>query len=219
MMVEQGTLFGIETLVPRRSTKAPLCGLCRLAPRAMDARTGGYHRYCAGRKCGRVVRLCHICNELFNISDPDTGTKYCGTKCKERGYGWGKPEDPTPKAPCNMCGKAMRFAGRTCMDCRKQRPWLNALFKHHAPLWLIEYMETDGHCMNRACGRDLRIKVKTERGWRLLLHVDHDHRHCPKNFGCGECVRGVLCGTCNQALGLLRDKPDVIRGLAEYANK
>jgi hypothetical protein len=39
-------------------------------------------------------------------------------------------------------------------------------------------------------------------------HVDHDH-------GTGR-VRGILCFNCNQALGNVRDNPDVLRCLARY---
>lgn len=40
------------------------------------------------------------------------------------------------------------------------------------------------------------------------LHVDHDHAT--------GAVRRLLCSGCNQALGMIRDDPEVARRLAEY---
>jgi Recombination endonuclease VII len=46
---------------------------------------------------------------------------------------------------------------------------------------------------------------------RTGLHVDHDHRT-------GR-IRGLLCGSCNRAAGLLGDTPDRIIQLARYLEK
>jgi hypothetical protein len=49
------------------------------------------------------------------------------------------------------------------------------------------------------------------------LAVDHDHRHCPGKTGCRECVRGLLCSTCNQkVLGHLRDDIEAFRRVISY---
>ena len=37
---------------------------------------------------------------------------------------------------------------------------------------------------------------------RQRIHVDHNHACCQqKNRSCGKCIRGLLCHTCNIALG------------------
>lgn len=46
--------------------------------------------------------------------------------------------------------------------------------------------------------------------------VDHDHTCCPGREACGACVRGLLCGDCNTALGRLRDNPNRAIALATY---
>jgi hypothetical protein len=49
---------------------------------------------------------------------------------------------------------------------------------------------------------------------RLVL--DHDHKCCPGEYTCGECIRGVLCRRCNVALGSIGDSIDALRGLLTY---
>lgn len=50
------------------------------------------------------------------------------------------------------------------------------------------------------------------------LTVDHDHGCCaqPNRKTCGKCVRAILCGRCNSALGLARDDENVLDSLANY---
>lgn len=51
------------------------------------------------------------------------------------------------------------------------------------------------------------------------LAVDHDHSHCPGKVGCRECVRGLLCSSCNQGvLGHLRDDVDALLRAVDYLN-
>lgn len=49
------------------------------------------------------------------------------------------------------------------------------------------------------------------------LSVDHDHSCCSgRKRSCGECVRGVLCTSCNRALGWFRDDPALLDRAAVY---
>lgn len=52
------------------------------------------------------------------------------------------------------------------------------------------------------------------------LAVDHDHECCPRHAlrTCGQCVRGLLCMTCNSALGVFRDSPRLLAAAIGYLN-
>ena len=52
---------------------------------------------------------------------------------------------------------------------------------------------------------------------RSAFVIDHDHNCCPKQYSCGECIRGVLCSQCNTALGLLSENPEFIMRLLQYS--
>ena len=45
----------------------------------------------------------------------------------------------------------------------------------------------------------------------LSDHIDHDHA--------SHRVRGILCGSCNRALGLFKDNPTLLRQAADYLEK
>lgn len=53
-------------------------------------------------------------------------------------------------------------------------------------------------------------------GMRRKLSVDHDHSCCPKNTSCGQCVRGLLCSTCNNIYGHLRDDVAAFQRAIDY---
>lgn len=48
------------------------------------------------------------------------------------------------------------------------------------------------------------------------LSVDHDHTCCLGKRSCGKCVRGLLCKSCNTALGLLGDDVEGLRRALAY---
>lgn len=48
------------------------------------------------------------------------------------------------------------------------------------------------------------------------MQIDHDHSCCDGPFSCGRCVRGLLCGGCNKALGGFNDDPALLRRAANY---
>lgn len=60
------------------------------------------------------------------------------------------------------------------------------------------------------------LVCKREFNENLLGVVDHDHSCCSGSHSCGKCVRGILCSTCNQALGLIHDSVDTAENLVVY---
>lgn len=59
--------------------------------------------------------------------------------------------------------------------------------------------------LDRGCGI---CGAKPDAGFNVRFHVDHDHRR-------GR-TRGVLCQSCNLALGHLHDDPDLAMSMARY---
>jgi len=54
-------------------------------------------------------------------------------------------------------------------------------------------------------------------GCSLPIHsIDHDHKCCNKRFSCGKCIRGLLCRSCNLALGFLEENEEKVEGLLVY---
>lgn len=50
----------------------------------------------------------------------------------------------------------------------------------------------------------------------LSLSIDHDHAHCPGEYGCEECVRGLLCSKCNTSLGGFKDDAQLLMRAVDY---
>jgi hypothetical protein len=59
------------------------------------------------------------------------------------------------------------------------------------------------------------------RGLRKALSVDHDHAVAIQDGheadkGCKNCIRGLLCQSCNKMLGHGRDDPEMFERAADY---
>jgi len=110
--------------------------------------------------------------------------------------------------PCALCrGRKGRqyAASKFCGNCKPkaakasaEAAWATRLQRTYGitagQYWKL-YNFQGGRCYlcERATG-------KTKR-----LAVDHDHACCPVTPTCGNCVRGLLCGTCNKIMGHARD--------------
>lgn len=65
-----------------------------------------------------------------------------------------------------------------------------------------------------ACADCRQPETRTTRGRIRNLAVDHDHACCPGKRSCGKCLRGIVCGACNDrraAADRRRIHPAVVR--------
>ena len=76
--------------------------------------------------------------------------------------------------------------------------------------------QQDGRCA--ACGEP-ETAVNSNTGEIKRLAIDHDHSCCPSSKACKSCIRGLLCQSCNCALGLLNDDLERIASLVKYLEK
>lgn len=87
--------------------------------------------------------------------------------------------------------------------------------KAHYGITLDDYNrmldEQGGLCANPGCF--------SEPPENRRFDIDHDHSCCPGEKSCGLCIRGLICGSCNRALGLMHDDPKRLLGLAEYLER
>lgn len=52
------------------------------------------------------------------------------------------------------------------------------------------------------------------------LAVDHDHECCPeRKQSCGECIRGLLCTSCNNGLGRFKDNTRILTNALTYVTE
>lgn len=99
-----------------------------------------------------------------------------------------------------------------CRECGREASRLAA-----PKIKLRQYGLTDEQfkALLAAQGGACAICGATDQGWQtwrlngpVSLAIDHDHTT--------DAVRGLLCGKCNQALGILRDDPALIRRAIDY---
>lgn len=84
------------------------------------------------------------------------------------------------------------------------------LYKYGLTLEQYEQMLVDQDYACAICLCDLRELTFNN------IHIDHDHACCPTERSCGECVRKLLCRSCNYLLGNAKDDPAILQAAIQY---
>lgn len=225
--------------VPQTSEGSQFCGSCKrdlplesFSPGNRGKR-GTWCRECfAAYNKGRRPHVkhgpipCDYCGKEFVPKQVKPGQRrYCSNTCKANAAYW--RNNPREQGECKVCGADithMRRDARYCSDeCMKEQRRRDGRGKaiRRKSLLLRRYgltqeafdellAEQGGGCA--ICGS---ADPKSNHGqW----HIDHDHACCSSHteHTCGSCVRGLLCGPCNLAIGLLEDDPERLESAARY---
>jgi len=60
----------------------------------------------------------------------------------------------------------------------------------------------------------------SHKGLYYTTHIDHNHLCCPASCkSCGKCIRGLLCGPCNQYLGRIKDRIESAQRAVDYLKR
>ncbi|MFW3172577.1 endonuclease domain-containing protein [Geodermatophilus sp. CPCC 206100] len=122
--------------------------------------------------------------------------------------------DPLPPAPSSVTRRRKYCRDK---DCRQQA------FLAGKP---ADYRSQVARRFRRGVTEDeYRALIAVQDGLCAICGVnpaerlDHDHRCCPGDKNCVDCIRGVLCNGCNWSLGWFRDDIVLLAGAVKYLRK
>lgn len=117
--------------------------------------------------------------------------------------------------------------GRMCHTCRTWKEWDQFQIDPRRP------RGRSSNCVDCARWRRIRRHYGIDRtSWQSIrdgqegrcglcgdsadLMIDHEHSCCGYDYGCRDCIRGLLCDFCNRLLGRIEQKPLLARRFADY---
>lgn len=155
---------------------------------------------CAGhytqRATGRALRPIRV------TPDPVARDEQ-GRKCCSACLGW-LPLDAFHRRRASLDGLSP-----SCKRCQKSRMLV----------WRFGITLDQYEALLAEQGHGCAICGKSEQANGRMLAVDHDHSCCPGQIACGECVRGLLCSSCNLHLGAVGDRVEHLEAMAAYLRR
>jgi len=120
--------------------------------------------------------------------------------------------------------------GQECFKCKQYKPFAdftlnkkcrsgyNTTCKRCKIFWIHNITEDDFNNLLERQGNVCAICRRTKKESGSAWHIDHDHSCCGEKGkkACGKCIRGILCGTCNSAIGMMADDIDRLKNAIAY---
>ncbi len=124
----------------------------------------------------------------------------------EKSLRWARENPERHRALAREWGRRKKRADPAGESDRFRRMKMARLHGMKPDEWAALWDEQGGRCY--LCGDDLASLTPRN------VHVDHDHRCCPKETSCSYCRRGLACFRCNAAIGMAFDDPERLRRMA-----
>lgn len=204
--MQQDALFGSTATTPdldpeKYRPDRDLCANPHLAPSTAytyGCRCKGCVKYHSAerhrRKLGPLRCASPGCNEPRRRVQ---AARYCEQHATSKDY---KPQQAPPRE-CVSCGEQHPIARgkryQICAGCHSQHAALITQASNHN-------MALDallGYIRNPSCALCSKQFYTGRSPTRSTFAIDHDHTCCQGQRSCGQCVRGVLCNSCNLSLG------------------
>jgi len=192
-------------------------GLHSYCRQCMSEYMAGYRSYIE-----HPPQPCRWCEKDF--TPKDVRAQYCSNNCKMRARYWRL--NPREVRQCPICGTDITNRRRDitfCSDpCAREQRRLDGRTKLASRKSMLKRYrltpETYDAKLREQGGRCAICRSDDPGTHHGFWHIDHAHDCCPsgKAGTCGDCVRGLLCQSCNLGLGHFADDPDRLSAAAEY---
>ena len=172
---------------------------------------------CKEENCGGVVHAKGLCQPHYRQNARrERGLKPPGPK-RDPSKPYSKFRPPKLRELSTHCGRGHKYTEtntRPCKVCTNLRASKYRLIE--------KYGLTPERLKQMLVAQDYGCAICPEKfdlDAKYPFDVDHDHNCCSGEKTCGDCIRGILCRSCNRGLGAFKDNMKYLQSAIEYLDR